>query len=212
LTADEEAVRQAVTVAATVSVTASVAVSITTTIATSVASTSAGGAASGGASSASGGLIAPILLGAQRFSATSQLAVSSGNLQASVGDSMAWAAGELSWFGGASDDSDELDEQVAMAGNNTSNIAVHSFRSLLRMERVASRRLQQANPPRELISLLNIHLTLLAALGFAVIMHLCVVALWRHRVNRSYYKYCHHTTESKDPSAPAKLAPPKFMP
>ena len=148
-------------------------------------------------------MIGPIVFGAQRFVATSNLAVGADSVQSSVGSSMAWAEGDFSLI---SLDDDTIDEEAfnAAAGLNASLVT--------RLRRRLHRRLRSApGTPPELLKLMNTWLTLVIALFITVLIQVGIVIAWRHYVNRKYYRQRATKNEDAEPEK-KKKKPPGFMP
>ena len=104
----------AITAAVTAAVSAAVAGAVASSVAGAAAGAAAGGAAGGaGSASASGGGVAPLIFGVQRFGASAGLATNKSELQAGVSSSMGWASGSFGATGGGSDEEDD----VAAAGS-----------------------------------------------------------------------------------------------
>lgn len=102
-----ESVTAVVTVSIATAMAASVASSVVAAVASSVASAAAGaagGSAGGGAaaSSSGGGSALPLVFGAQRFQASTGLAIETSPLQSGVADSLGWASGNFGLAGGQS--------------------------------------------------------------------------------------------------------------
>ena len=109
--------------AITEAVTAAVAAAVVTAVAGAAVGASAGGAGggvaggagggAGGGGGAAGGGVAPLILGVQRFGASSGLAANKSELQSGVAGGMGWASGSFSIFGGSSDGEGTTQRQLA---------------------------------------------------------------------------------------------------
>lgn len=182
----------------------------------------AGGAsgAAGGVGSATGGLILPVLLGVQRFTASSGLGAPPGLLQLRVAESLRWAEGDIPF----------LSQSLPPRGQQQ------------RLLRARQRRLRPstdggdghparnltadsgAGHPVELIALINLQITCMVGVVFTVAIQWTLVLLWRHCINRRYYRALRQRTRSADvvKSSPAQgarsagtdppAAPPPFFP
>ena len=122
-------------------------------------------------------MIGPIIFGAQRFSVTSSLSVGTSNVQASVGSSMAWAAGEMPLFSPASSLDDETDGAEGGSG------ARRRLRQLRRRLSILPR-----DTPPEFVSLLNTLITAAVAIAIVLAIQFVVIGLWKFYLNRGYYR------------------------
>ena len=131
-------------------------------------------------------MIAPLIFGAQRFSMTSGLAAGgTSQIHVSVGQSMAWANGDL----------------------NLLRSTTPASASEGRMRRRLS--LLPPETPAELIALLNTLVTFSAALAIVCVLQLAIVLYWRHRANRKYYL---HVRVAVAPLDGGEAKPPSFLP
>ena len=191
---DNVEVVEQTTRAVTAAAVASIAVSVGASVAAGVASAAAGaagaagaggaaasaaggaggGAGGGAAGAAAGGTIAPLILGVQRFSLTSGLAVEQSGMQQGVADSLSWASGDVPFL------SSPPHRRLQMLANAT--LSDGSAR------------------PAELTSLLNLLITASIGLFISLMIELFLVFLWRCCLNRRYYREQDSPTTDKQPA------------
>lgn len=188
-----EEVKAAVATTLVVSVGLSVGLSVATGVASSAAAATAaaaggaavGGAAAGGTAGASGagglssggGAMLPLIFGVQRFANSEGLGVPVSNVQRAVAGSIGWASGELPIVP-AQETSSSPGAQTRRrlsegAGNSTSNELDHGA----------------ATTPAQLAKLLNLLTTWLLSVALVTLLQGMLVCLWRHALNRRYYRY-----------------------
>ena len=131
-------------------------------VATGGAAGGDGGGAGGGGGS--GGVL-PLVLGAQRFAASEGLGVQTSNLQRKVAGAVGWAQGELPFFSAPAD-------------------PATARRRLGHPEHNAS----SSPMPPELATLINLLMTAAIAISLVVPAQCLLVVMWRHVVNRRYYR------------------------
>ena len=143
----------------------------------------AGGGASGGAAGgAAGGAIGPLLFGAQRFTLTANLG---GEVQRGVAGSMGWIGGEA-----------PITSLLGIAEASPNNTDEARRRLLRRFLTGADgggseddgSAAAPVEVPAEWIALLNVQMTFGIGIGLVILLQITLVCLWRHVVNRSWYR------------------------
>ena len=173
----------------TASVTAAVAASVASTAAGVAAAGTATAAAGGGIGAASGGLggvggggggggVLPLILGAQRFGASSGLGVRPSEMQAGVADALQWMAGEMPILSTTAVTVPSVARRRLGHGNKTAaDVAAGEAASG-----------DACHMPAELVSLLNVAFTGVCGIAMTIAIQWFLVLLWRHVVNRRYYR------------------------
>ena len=194
-----QAISTTVSIVVAGAVAASVAASVAGAVASSVASATAG-AASGGAGGAAGsaastaaeaeaaggGAMLPFVLGAQRFQASSGLAVNMSSVQTGVADSMPWILGDfnMSFFtayqNATTTATTTASRRRLMIGQDENQTSAQNQTLLLEGDD-ADAQLEALN---ELLSTLS---TFAIVVGSILAVTFSVQLCWRHRVNRRYY-------------------------
>jgi hypothetical protein len=129
----------------------------------STASGVAGGAAAGGGGGAAISSAMPLLLGAQRFSISSGLAVNGSGMHSAVADSMNWASGDFGFIRSSSRSRRQLADVDPEAAAPVSKTA------------------------KTFASLINVYATMAATLLFVFVLYFLVQYYWRHHANRKFY-------------------------
>ena len=186
-----QAISTTVSIMVAGAVAASVATSVAGAVASSVASASAG-AASGGAGGAAGsagssaaqaeaaggGAMLPFVLGAQRFQASSGLAVNISNVQTGVAEGMPWILGDFNMsFWRASQNV----TATTTASRRRLMIGQDENQTLLPEGDDADAQREALN---ELMSTLS---TFAIVVGSILALTFSIQHVWRHRMNRRYY-------------------------
>ena len=146
-----------------------VATSVSASIGGAAAGSAGGAAAGAGAGGAAGGAgggasvaVAPLILGAQRFSCSGGIALGKSDLQEGVAGNMGWATGEF----------DFLSPPPPVASGR-----------LLTEASGAS-----AGRPEELRRLLNLLISAAVGITLSFTIQLVIVCLWRHWINRRWQR------------------------
>ena len=170
----------------------------------------------------------PIVFGAQRFSTSSGLGVPPSEMQAGVANSLGWLSGEVSFVRQAPPPSMEARRGRRRMGHSSGGGSVHSGEAAEEHAAAEAEDTVIAAPtgrmPPELVALVNTLLTCACGLGMTMGIQYLLVLLWRHRINRKYYRYLREESASAGEPAAEKSAeekgangnapkkPPKFTP
>ena len=209
--ADEKfALAEAITFTYTSAVVSSVVVSAAAAVVSGGAAVVVAGATTavaGGGVSASGGVgqifsdggtTVPLVFGVQRFTSASGLACATSAVHNDVRTSLGWASGDLGLAGGLGFDTTEDGEADAQAADGTTPTLVqrrrrrlshHSAYTSDSANATNATILADAGLPRELVTLISILLTCVMALVLTLLVQMLLVQLWKHVINRRFYKH-----------------------
>lgn len=123
-----------------------------------------------GGSTFSGGGLQPIIFAVQRFAGFDGLGVPPGEVQGLVASGLGWTFGEVPFVTAEMfSPAPEPDAQSRLLSETQTDIA--------------------APLPAELVTLINLMITAMFALMFTVAIQYFVTLMWRHVINRRYYRH-----------------------
>ena len=153
---------------------------IIASIAISITASGVGAMAAAGGGGGGGGGLTPLLFGAQRLAASSGLGVPKDESQASVAGSLGWANGELVDFFGSP--AAQSRRRLAHPWHTNPNISAPNGTDSDDEDGIMPTPL-----PNELVTLLNMFITMGLAIVMTFMIQYALILLWRHIINRRYY-------------------------